>query len=63
MTVEEQIDAARRELRMRRRVYPRLVTDGRMTQKKADHEIAAMEAIVATLESLQPSRTTQPALI
>lgn len=36
-----------REIKMRRRVYPRWVADGRMTQAKADEEIAVMEAILA----------------
>lgn len=36
-----------RELKMRRRVYPRWVQDGRMSQAKADEEIAVMEAILA----------------
>lgn len=35
-----------RELRMRRRVYPRRVADGKMTQAQADREIAVMEAIL-----------------
>lgn len=35
-----------RELKMRRRVYPRWVADNRMTQAKADEEIAVMEAIL-----------------
>ncbi len=40
-------DAAVREVKMRHRVYPRWVADGRMTQAKADEEIAIMEAIAA----------------
>ena len=39
--------AAWRESKMRRRVYPRLVADGRMTQQSADRQIAIMEAIAA----------------
>lgn len=63
VSIEDQIEAAKRELNLRRRVYPRWIFEGKMTQKKMDHEIAAMEAIVATLESLQPARTTQPAML
>lgn len=37
--------AALRELRQRRRVYPRLVGRGRMTQADADRQIAIMEEI------------------
>ena len=52
MTLEQQIAAAARELAMRERVYPRFVAAKRMTQDKADHEIAAMRAIVETLRAL-----------
>lgn len=44
-----------RELKMRRRVYPRWVQDGRMTQAKADEEIAAMEAVLADYPPRQES--------
>lgn len=36
-----------RELRMRRRVYPRWVSTGRLTQAQADREIAVMAAVLA----------------
>lgn len=44
-----------RELKMRRRVYPRWVSDNRMTQAKADEEIAVMEAILADYPPRQGS--------
>jgi hypothetical protein len=47
--IDTQIKAARRELAMRMRVYPRWIAMGKMKQDAADHEIAAMTAIVATL--------------
>jgi len=62
-TIEEQIAAARREASMRRRVYPRWIEAGRMTQSKADHEIACMEAIVASLEGIAPKAPEQGALL
>jgi hypothetical protein len=34
---------------MRRRVYPSWAAKGRMSQATADHEIAAMEAVLETL--------------
>lgn len=49
-TLDEQLQAARRELAMRQRVYPGWVGKKRMTQEKADHEIECMKAIVETLE-------------
>lgn len=42
---------AKRELAMRRAVYPGRVNAGKMPQHEADHETDAMEAIVAVLES------------
>jgi hypothetical protein len=55
MAVEigDQLKAAKREAALRRRVYPRWVEGKRMTQAKADDEIAAMDAIVETLERLE----------
>jgi hypothetical protein len=47
--IDEQIKAAEREVQMRTSVYPRRVAGGQMSQKKADEEIARMQAVVATL--------------
>lgn len=38
-------EAAEREAKMRRRVYPRWVTDGRLKQAEADRQIALMDEI------------------
>jgi hypothetical protein len=57
----EQLKCVRREIAMRMRVYPRWVTDRRMTQQKADYEIEAMQAVAATLEHLV--KTTEPDLL
>lgn len=35
------------EIRQRRRVYPRPIASGKMTQQAADREIAVMKAIAA----------------
>ncbi len=51
-TLADQIACAKRELWMRRHVYPLWVSTRRMTKANADHELARMEAIVATLEAL-----------
>lgn len=48
----EQIASAKRELALRKRVYPTWVTAKRMNQFKAENEINAMAAIVHTLEGL-----------
>jgi hypothetical protein len=42
-----------RELGYRRHVYERRVAEGKMSQKKADEEIQAMEAVLATLQGLE----------
>ena len=48
----DQIKAAKREVALRKSAYPKWVISGRMKREVADHEIAAMEAIVASLEAL-----------
>jgi hypothetical protein len=53
VTLDQQIACVERELRYRRRVYPRVVQNEAMTQEEADHQIAAMEAVLKTLKSLQ----------
>jgi len=50
------IHCARRELGHRKRVYRRLVADGRMKQEDAEHEIALMDAIRENLEAQQQPR-------
>lgn len=47
ITLAQKRACLERELRMRRRVYPRWVKAGRLTQAQAEHEIAVMEAILA----------------
>ena len=50
---------AERELRMRLRVYPRWVAAGRLTQARADVEIAMMRAIAQRLRA-EGGEPTQP---
>lgn len=57
ITLEQQIAAVARELGMRRAAYPRFIEQRRLTQAKADFEIAAMEAVLRTLQSLKDSPT------
>ena len=56
MTLDEQIKAVEREIGMRARVYPAWVRGKRMSQEKADHEIAAMQAVLKTLQQLRDWR-------
>jgi hypothetical protein len=55
-SIHELVQCARRELAQRKRVYRRLVYDGKMKQEEADREIALMEAIRENLESQQQPR-------
>jgi hypothetical protein len=50
--LDRQVACAKRELALRKRVYPTWVNAKRMNEFKAEEEIAAMAAIVATLEGL-----------
>lgn len=52
ITLEEQIASVEREIGMRERVYVRWVADKKLTQKKADHELAAMRAVLETLRKV-----------
>ena len=52
ITLHQQIEAVRRELQMRRRVYRRWVETGKLIQSEADYQIAAMEAVLETLKKL-----------
>jgi hypothetical protein len=49
-TNADKAKCARRELGQRRRVYPRLVEGGKMTQANADREMRLMELIAEDFE-------------
>jgi hypothetical protein len=51
--IARQVECVARELKMRREVYGRRVAAQQMTQRKADDEIAAMEAVLATLQGIE----------
>ncbi len=55
--IEAQIQCVQREIKMRERVYARWVEAGRMSQRKADDEIATMRAVLETLRK-QPMQGT-----
>jgi hypothetical protein len=52
-SLDEQIECIERELRMRLRVYGRLVSEKKMLQAKADHELGAMRAVLTHLKSIK----------
>lgn len=53
ISLDDQVKEVKREIAMRKRVYPRWVTQGKMDKALADKKLAIMEAALATLEDLQ----------
>lgn len=53
ISLDVQVACIRREIGMRERVYPRWVATEKMKPQKADDEIAAMRAVLATLQELK----------
>ena len=49
-TLAEKRREIAREVRQREAVYPRLVAGGRLTQQKADRQMAIMRAVLADYE-------------
>lgn len=64
IALTEQLACARRELRLRTTCYPRWVAQEQMTEREAQRQIAAMTAIVRTLERLvqAEAKARQPTL-
>jgi len=60
ITLEEQIAEARRELTLRRKVYPAWVKSGKLDMTTAHYQLQAMEAIVKTLERLEVEQRQLP---
>ena len=53
ITLDEQIAEAQRELALREKCYPGWVKSGRLSMDEAYHQLAAMRAIVNTLQRLE----------
>jgi hypothetical protein len=62
ITLAEKLHCVARELAMRRRVYPRLVFQGKMKEEKADHETEVMQAIVEDYRKQLTSTVKQETL-
>lgn len=56
ITTELKVKALKREIALRRAVYPARIRRGEMRQSEAGREIAVMEAILADYESREPHR-------
>ncbi|ORE98675.1 hypothetical protein [Aurantimonas sp. 22II-16-19i] len=63
LSLASQIACVRREIAQRRKVYPRLVATRKMRQVEADRHIEEMEAVLATLEWLQPNEAAIRAFV
>ena len=53
VTLNEQIDEIRRELKQRERVYPRMIAQGKLRQAIAEYQMARMQAALATVERVK----------
>lgn len=53
VSIDEQIRCVKREIAQRAHVYSRLVSAGKMEQAKADREMEAMAAVLATLQRVR----------
>jgi hypothetical protein len=53
ISLERQIACVEREISMRQRVYPNWVANRKMTEAKANEEIAVMQEVLKTLQELQ----------
>ena len=60
ISLEDQVKEARREVALRKVVYPKQVKRGTMTDGQAAYHLAAMEAIVRTLERLEIEQRQLP---
>lgn len=60
---QEKLKVLRRELALRRSLYPRWIKDGRIDQAKADREIEVMEAIAADYEEVIRINSSQGTLL
>jgi hypothetical protein len=56
---DAKIDALKREIALRKSVFPKRIERHLMTQEKADHEIAIMEAILHDYIGPEPSLTAK----
>lgn len=57
-----QLEELERELKMRQRVYPRWVREGRMTKEQMDHRVTCLIEVIADFEERHSPRQTQGSL-
>lgn len=54
--IDEQIAEVRRELALRRRVYPEMIRAGKLKRSTADYSMHCMESVLTTLEFVRCNR-------
>ena len=59
ITRDHKIAALKREIALRKNVFPKRIERQVMTQEKASHEIAVMEAILHDYIGPEPSQAVQ----
>ena len=52
ISLNQQIEEVEHELSMRDRVYPNLISKGKLSRSKADYHVERMRAVRATLQWL-----------
>lgn len=60
VSLPDQITCVEREIAMRKSAYPRWVAGKKLAQAKADHELAAMQAVLKTLQAVQSQKELTP---
>ena len=58
--LQEMIDCAKREVRLRYAVYPRLIASGKLTKAQAEKEKALMYAIQKALQKIYDGTAPLP---
>jgi hypothetical protein len=58
ISLNQQIEEVAREIEMRERVYPHLVSSGKMRQSHADYHQARLRAVLKTLQWLAANEKT-----
>ena len=53
MNIDTKIECVKREIKRRKKFYPKLVESGKFNQEWADAEITAMQAVLETLTNMK----------
>lgn len=62
-SIAQQIEEVEREIKLRREVYPRMVSAGKMRQSVSEYHLDRMLAVLTTLEWLRANEETVRAAV